>query len=535
MNAPTDADIIVPSPEARVEYILGQLHGGSVPRVTDPRYKYLLPWLTPFQRAFLEWVLDQSVPDRAAVEGGIGCGKTLGIGLAAFIVAMLVPGSYSILVSDTKEDINDTLLPQCVEAFQGVASWVGGNVALFTFPNGSQVKLRAYRLADSQDEAKNKIEGRNINGILLADEVQKSPPKLLDHAEERTRGEAVDATGRPWTPKLALIGRPGAIDWWAKAVSARGGRVFRPRTAENPHNGPRYLQKLREGKTLAEFLNITEGAPLPVKGAAYSGFVANAEGGLAYWPHGNIVRASVCAGPGPVWLAHDPGFGNPAVLIIRPVQMLLPAPWRQRQVTVHVVLDDLGDGLEHCITSEVIAATRRRLDARRWVPTALIADPAGAARNAQTGQSDLDLWARPRTHTRDHLGPGLGVRIITPTDPGRRDVRLGILRTAALIANAEDPPLRLLCVTDEHWTRCEQAGSEVRNIRNSLLQYTDEIARRKRQTGADHKSTHFADCVRYYVAEGPGTWQVEAPAPRPSEVKREAWEDALERRWTEDR
>lgn len=528
------ADLIVPSPEARVEYILGQLHGGAVPRVTDPRYRFLLPTLTPFQRDFLEWVLDPNAPDRAAVEGGIGCGKTQGIGFAAFIVAMTRPGSYTLLTTATYQDIRDTLYPACVSAFQGAAEYHAGD-RKFVFPNGAEVKLLAYQLHSTQDESGNPIEGRNVNALLLSDETQKLPPKLLDHAEERTRGTSTDATGQAYAPKLALVGRPGAIDWWARAVAARGGRVFRPRTAENPANGPRYMAKLREGRTLAEYLSITGDGPYPVKGAAYSCFIANAEGGLAYWPHGNIVRASVCAGPGPVWLSHDPGYGSPALLIIRPVRLLLPPPWAQRQITVHVVLDDLGDGLEQCITSEVIAATRRRLDARGWVPTALIADPAGAARNAQTGQSDLDLWARPRNHTRDHLGPGLGVRIITPTDPGRRDVRLGILRTAALIANAEDPQLRLLCVTDEHWTRCEKAGSEVRNIRNSLLQYTDEIARRKRQTGGDHRSTHHADCLRYYVAEGPGTWQVEAPAPRRGEVKREAWEDALERRWTEDR
>lgn len=507
-----DVDFYRPTPRERLEYILGQLYGGRVERIDDPRYRFLLPRLTPFQVQFLEWVLDPTAPDRAAVEGGIGCGKTLAIGLVTYVVAQTRPGSLSLVTSDTAGNLMALNWREMQNVFQGEAAWVAGLAPAFTFDNGSVVDMRAYKLHSTQDEAQNPIEGRTVTGVLLIDEAQKIVPKVLDHAEQRTRGTSVDDAGDVYVPKVGVIGRPGAVDWWRKAVQARGGVVFCPRTAENPHNGPRYLDKLREGMTTAEFLNITEGTPLPVKGAAYSAFAYITEtGDRAYWPHGNILRAGVAGGPGPVWVALDPGYGSPAVLYIRQVQLLLPAPWTRRQVAVNVVLGGLG--LDTVTTPQLIQQVTARLDREGWTPLGLIADPAGAARNAHTGQSDLDLWARPRTWTYDHLGPGLGVRVITTTDPSRRDVLTGISRVSSLMCNAEDPPLRLLCVTEEHWRECEAEGTETRNIRNTILQYTDAIARKKGSTGRDHHSTHIADALRYYVAGAPGVWQGTLPAP----------------------
>ncbi|RTL21328.1 MAG: hypothetical protein EKK55_16305 [Rhodocyclaceae bacterium] len=515
--------------EDRLAHILGQLWGGRVEPVLDPALCYAFPTLTPFQVSYTEWGIDPASPDRCAVYGGIGCGKTFGIALLAYVVAMTRPGSYSLITTDSFENLRDLLLPECRRAFGGHE--VGGHVfcepaavwhdsaRLWTFRNGSTVKLRFYDLKSTQNEAQNPIEGRTVTGVLQADEAQKLPPKLIDHAEERTRGSTRDPLGNEHAPKLALLGRPGAIDWWKRAVKARGGVVMEPKTRDNPHNGPRYLAKLREGRTPAQFHCIIGEGPAPVEGAAYEGFKTVAEdGGPAYWPHGNLIRAAVCSGPGAVTLALDPGYGNPAVLFVRQVRLLLGPPWRAREITAHVVLDDLGGGLEETTTPHLIQAIQRRLDLRGWTARTLIADPAGAATNAHTGQSDLALFARPRTALAhgDHLGPGLGVRVITPTEKPKRDVLLGVSRVQALICNADEPPLRLLLTTDEHWQRCEAAGTEVRSFRNSLLQYTIDIARKKSGTGRDHPSTHHADALRYYVAEGPGTWQMSgggAPPP----------------------
>jgi hypothetical protein len=547
MNAPVH-DYPTFTQDDRLAYVLGQLWGGRVEPALDPALCYAFPTLTPFQGDFVEWGVDPASPDRCAVYGGVGCGKTYGIALLAYVVSMSRPGAYSLLTTDTTESLRDLLLPECEKAFGGWKLRADGSVVLvldqsdvlvgegevllcppaatwhdrdrtWRFTNGSTVKLRYYDLKSTQNEAQNPIEGRTVTGVLLADEAQKLPPKLIDHAEERTRGTRRDAVGNVHPPKLAIIGRPGAIDWWPRAVKARGGVVMEPRTRDNPHNGPRYLEKLREGRTPAQFHCIIGEGPAPVEGAAYEGFKTVAEdGGPAYWPHGNLIRAAVCDGPGEVTLALDPGFGNPAVLFVRHVRLLLGPPWRAREVTVHVVLDDLGGGLEETTTPHLVQAIQRRLDQRQWTARTLIADPAGLARNAQTGQSDLAIFARPRTYTHDHLGPGLGVRVVVPRDPARRDVLTGVARVQALICNAEDPALRLLLVTDAHWRHCEAAGTEVRNIRNSLLQYTTAIAEKKRSTGRDHKSTHFADALRYLVAEGPGTWQLTGGGAAPSAV-----------------
>lgn len=545
MNAPV-YDYPAFTQDDRLAYVLGQLWGGQVEPVLDPALCYALPTLTPFQGDFIEWGVDPASPDRCAVYGGVGCGKTYGIALLAYVVAMSRPGSYSLLTTDTTESLRDLLLPECEKAFGGWKLRADGSVVLvldpsdvlvgegevllcppaatwhdrdrtWRFTNGSTVKLRYYDLKSTQNEAQNPIEGRTVTGVLLADEAQKLPPKLIDHAEERTRGTRRDAVGNVHPPKLAIIGRPGAIDWWRRMIKERGGRVLQPRTRDNPHNGPRYLPKLREGRTLAAYLCIIGEGPAPVEGAAYDNFLTLAEdGGPAYWPHGNLIRAEVAAGPGEVIIALDPGYGHPGMLFMRPLRLLLGAPWKPRQVTVHVVLDDIGvDGVT---TPKLIQMAGAKLAANGWFARTLIADPAGAAVNAQTGQSDLSLFARPRDCAIDHLGPGLGVRVVVPTDKAKRDVEIGVGRVQSLIANAEDPPLRLLLCTDAHWNRCEAAGTEVRNFRNTVLQYTIEIAKKKRAGGRDHKSTHIADAARYYVAEGPGTWQLTGGGAAPSAV-----------------
>lgn len=512
--------------EDRLAHVLGQLWGGEVEGVEDPALRYLFPSLTPFQVDFAEWALSPTSPDRLAVYGGIGCGKTFGIALTTYLVAMTRPGSYSLLTTDSYRNLSALLLPECRRAFGGLevdgvvycppaAEYHGGEYK-WTFTNGSVVQLRYYVLKSTQDEAQNPIEGHTVTGVLLADEVQKLPPKLLDHAEERTRGASRDVLDTLHPPKLALLGRPGAIDWWKRAVKDRGGAVLEPRTRDNPHNGARYMDKLREGRTPAQYYCIIGEGPAPVEGAAYECFSTVAEGGgLAYWPHGNIIRASVCDGPGEVVIGLDPGFGNPAVIFVRPVRLLLGPPWRSREVTAHVVLDDMSPS--EVTTPELIRQVTRRLSLRGWTARTLIADPAGMARNAQTGQSDLSLFARPRTYTGDHIGPGLGVNVVVPSEPAKRHVLTGIGRVQALMCNAEDPPLRLLLCTDAHWQRCEAAGTEVRNFRNSILQYTMAIATQKSSSGRDHRSTHIADALRYVVAMSPGAWQATGGAARPPE------------------
>jgi len=446
--------------------------------------------LTNFQLDLMTQVLDRDAHKLIGIWGGIGCGKSLGLVLALHTVATTRPGSVSLMVSDTDNNIKNTLHPECVKVFGDDAEFIGPPHNKWQFKNGSIVQVRAYKLHSTLDESQNPIEGRNINGLIVVDEVQKIKQSVFVHAISRARTLSVDLTGRQYQPKIIFNGRPGAIDWWIKKVGAAGGKIFRPITADNlEHLGPDYLEDQKIGRTYREWRCICFGDPMPVKGGVYEAFED------ATWPAGNVIdfRPNRLK---PVSLGLDFGFRFPHVVFVQTVELIHPTAGR---VSVDVVFDELTP--DDCMVSELV----RHIRAKRHQLSGAAVDPAGRARNAQTSLSDIDILRRSPDTTAggskyaDHLGGGLGCRIDYVLDSARRVVEHGIQQVQASLCDANQ--VRRLVFSRELIERGRAAPPGTRTMYACLLQYSwDHVKRKKsgRSLGKDDPS-HGADALRYWV------------------------------------
>lgn len=461
------------------------------------------PVLLDWQADVLAWALDPAAPPFAAIYGGIGCGKTWLLSLIADVVSETRPGARSMILSDTFPRLMGNNQNECIKLFPKSAKYNGQSNTWAFDDEGpdempSTVELRYYQLPANRDEASNPLEGRTVNGILIADEAQSMPMQSLKHAIQRTRGHSVDINGVKHPPKVLFNGRPGAIDWWAKRVEELGGVVFRPQTADNPHNGPQYVRNIYRDNPRRVADCLTKGTPMPVKGAIYDCMTDDA------WPLGNVVHGWQYDHEAPVELGIDFGRRTPAVI------------WIQQCTIDGLEVDVAFDawGANEKLARDIVAAVRapwwRRWAGRdelygvargepvdgRWRVDTAAVDPAGNATNAQTGKTDIDLLKRRPNADPDGLGGGLGCRVVKTTDSDRTPVHAGIAKLQGLM----DPGAghRKLLITAELMERGLNAVAGERTLIRSLLTYSWEHADRKSRSGRDHDSTHHCDALRYW-------------------------------------
>lgn len=509
----------------RAEFILRQVArdpaDGPIIRIipSGKSDQLRLPILLPMQWQLARWVTDPNGPSTIGVMGGIGVGKTAAGGMLAALVALTRPGSHSLIVGHTKTNLAMNVLPFVEMFLSGPADeepiFKHDKVAgCYRLNNGSVIWVRHYRIPHGWDEARNPIEGGNINGLLFVEEAEQIHHWIIKHALQRSRGETRGYDGRVYGPTVILNGRPGANRWWMRATKllgerkaedarkhgrkVRGVELLIAKTMENPFNGDEYLDNLRANHSRAEFLSITECKPLPLKDAHYSEFkVEDDEGRRVYWPEGNLVPADQYAGPGPVYVSFDPGFNSPAAVIYR----LVTLRYQGRTAEGLVILKTLAPS--QVPFQALIADIHRECDVRGWHIQGVRGDPAGNATNDHSGLSDYDIVARPRDYDRDAFGGGLGCFVEFPRSIPQRDVRTGIRRTEALVHAMNGD--RLLLCTDEVWDEGErledsaQTGEQPRTWPYTVRNYTREVSERKRTTRNDHPSTHIADAVRYAV------------------------------------
>lgn len=462
----------------------------------------LLGW----QKDVLRWALDPTAPAFGAIYGGIGCGKTYLLSLVAEVVAVTRPGSLSLLVSDTHGRLMGNNQRECIKLFPSEAEF-NGNDKVWRFPTAggvSELELKYYKLHSTMDEAQNPLEGRTVTGIFIVDEAQTLPMKVLEHAADRSRGQSIDLNGVTHHTKILLNGRPGAIDWWVKAVEELGGRVWRPMTADNPHNGPHYIANIYATRERRVADCLTKGTPMPVEGAIYDCLRDET------WPAGNLVEGWRYDHGAPVELGIDFGRRTPAVVWIQPCVI--------DGLEVDVIFDAWGDNEK--LTRDIVAAIRdpwhRRWSDRDelygvrrgqvldlhpdfdgvWRVDVAATDPAGNAKDAKSGKTDIDLLRRRPGQDPDGLGGGLGCRVAFTTNADRVPVHAGITRLQGLM----DPGLghRRLLITRELWERGMSAPAGARTLARSLLTYSWEHADRKSRSGRDHDSTHHCDALRYW-------------------------------------
>jgi hypothetical protein len=458
--------------------------------------------------AAVRWLLDPRAPSTLAVNGGIGCGKSWLLAYMLGVVASTRPGSASALLSDSWPSLAGNNLPPCLALFEGRGEWHPSE-RMFRFGNGSTIELRHYHVTSGALESQNPIEGRNYSGLIVCDEAQKLSPMVLDHALSRARGQVVDLTGQVWAPRVVMNGRPDAgLWWWEVAVEEMGGRVMKPRTVENPHNGPDYLRNLALRYSPAMFRCVTEGVPAPAEGGVFEDFVEAAP------PAGNVIEGWRFDPAAPVHLGVDFGRRTPAVVWVQP-STVLGEP-------VDVVFDEVAP--DECTTPQLIArilapwrnrwpdvsqvygACRDTCDT--WPVSVAYVDPAGNARNVQTGASEVALLRRPAGESVDALGGGLGCRVVTTTDAAKVSVSAGLLRLQALVNPAQGA--RRLLVTRELWDRGIAAPSTMRTLPRALMRFTWGMVDRKAAGRTEDPATHHVDALRYWAIGA--RWGGPAPA-----------------------
>lgn len=477
-----------------------------------------------WQKDVIRWALDPDAPPFAAIYGGIGCGKTFCLADVVFAVAASRPGSLSLVVSDTYGRLMGNNQREHRKVFPEVMTY-NSNDHVWRMPAigdapPSEIEMRYYKLPEGSDEAKNPIEGRTVTGIFLVDECQALPLKIFEHAADRSRGVCRDLAGVEHATKILFNGRPGAIDWWVRKVEAMGGRVWRPMTAENPHNGPNYIANIYATRPRRVADCLTKGTPMPVEGAIYDCMSDEA------WPAGNIIDGWRYDHLAPVELGIDFGRRTPAVVWVQPSVV--------DGLEVDVMFDAWGE--DEKLVRDIVAAIRspwwRRWEGRDevygvergqvldmapgfdgvWRYDVAAVDPAGNAKSAQSGKGDVDLLRRAVGHDPDGLGGGLGCMVVHTTDADRTPVHAGIMKVQGLM----DPGRghRRLLITREMFDRGMNAKAGERTLARSLLTYEWKHADRKSRRGRDHDSTHHCDAMRYWIINR--RWLADMAAPPPA-------------------
>jgi hypothetical protein len=256
---------------------------------------------------------------------------------------------------------------------------------------------------------------------VILDECQALRPSVLDVAATRARIGVVGLDGVKYRPFVVCSGVPLDPAWWVERVAEVGGLSFFPTTRENAeHLGSGYIDRMREILTPREFSASIENRPFPPEGRAVYSWDA------ADYPTGRVLR-SVDGRP---WMpdpatmriigGHDFGLRSPASVVLAE-DIALGAwvvidEWAEDESSTH----DQARALSSLLVPRSL--WRRGDRSGRWPCDGLYVDPAGAARNAQTMTSDVDLVGRPRDRG------GVGVTAQVERHPERRSVADGLAR-----------------------------------------------------------------------------------------------------------
>ena len=446
-----------------------------------------LPWQVDMARA----VLSGAAP-AYAVRGGRGCGKSQLLCVLAELLCVTRPGAQVVLCMDTAVRLRAVHLPLLLA--QDMGATYNGLDASFLWPSGSRLLLRHLDVAA---HATSPLEGYNAHAVIL-DECQALRPSVLDVAATRARIGVVGVDGVEHQPLVVCSGVPLDPAWWVDRVVEVGGVSFFPTTAENAeHLGAGYIDRMREILTPREFAASIENRPLPPEGRAVYSWDA------ADYPAGRVLR-SVDGRP---WMpdpatmriigGHDFGLRSPASVVL--AEDLALGAW--------VVIDEWAEDESstpdqaRALASLLVPRSlwRRGDRSGRWPCDALYVDPAGAARNAQTMTSDVDLVGRPR----DRGGVGMAAQV--ERAPDRRSVADGLARLCRSLHHG-----RLLV-----WSRVQDAGLRARAGSRTLARSLAGLELgRNGEPRKDQGHDHHVDALRY--AHRAVLWHDEPTTRRPA-------------------
>jgi len=444
----------------------------------------LLPW----QRRFIGGGLSGSWSrDVAAVRGGLGSGKSLALCALAVMLCDTRPGALVVVGMDTFRRLRDVHLPHLHGLLAGSAVVYAASEQAFVWASGSRLLLAHLDTPQNSGPGSSPIEGLNAHGVLI-DECQVLRSDVLDVARSRARVPVRDTEGVERRPLVVTCGIPVEPAWWVDRTRDIGGAAYLPQSAENArHLGEGWLDRMRETLSSRDYAALVENRPLPPVGSVF----------YAWAPERCVVDVPVDLGSMRTMLALDFGLRFPCALLLVELtrgRWHVLREWAPDDETLPDFLARLG--------AELVPRRLWTAGSRHLPVDSIVADPAGAARSAQTGVADLDLVA---------LAPprGLGILPRVERDPERRDIVSGCTRVNLALERGA------LTVDRTLYDSGLRAPASRRTLARAMTGYRwDE--RSPGRPSKDGTHDHHADCLRYAVREV--LWYL-ADAPRERDAR----------------
>ena len=444
----------------------------------------LLPW----QRRFIGGGLSGSWSrDVAAVRGGLGSGKSLALCALAVMLCDTRPGALVVVGMDTFRRLRDVHLPHLHGLLAGSAVVYAASEQAFVWPNGSRLLLAHLDTPQNSGPGSSPIEGLNGHAVLI-DECQVLRSDVLDVARSRARVPVRDTEGVERRPLVVTCGIPVEPAWWVDRTRDIGGAAYLPQSSENArHLGEGWLDRMRETLSSRDYAALVENRPLPPVGSVF----------YAWAPERCVVDVPVDLGSMRTMLALDFGIRHPCALLLVELtrgRWHVLREWAPDDETLPDFLARLG--------AELVPRRLWTAGSRHLPVDSIVADPAGAARSAQTGIADLDLVA---------LAPprGLGILPRVERDPERRDIVSGCTRVNLALERGA------LTVDRTLYDAGLRAPALRRTLARAMTGYRwDERAPGRPSKDGTHD--HHADCLRYAVREV--LWYL-ADAPRERDAR----------------
>ena len=361
---------------------------------------HFLPWQAEFLRSVL---VDGA--RAVAIRGGIRSGKSVAKVYLAATLCLSRPGCLGYLVMDTFGNSRDVHGPICDDILPSTGAVWSASTREWRWPNGSVLRLRAYFREATQTQAKNPFEGNTVHFILVDEAGKFSNREVWEKANERCSQAVKDLNGNVCDPVVVLSGFPEDPCWWVEAIreaESKGLKTaeFYPRTTENVSNlAAGYIETIAQTHSADEVEALIHNRPRPRVGQVYSNWSPTP------WPNGNLIARPVDRSR-PTICSIDFGFRFPSALLIQ--------HWDD--IGCDVIVDEVAP--DDVLTPDLA----RLIRAKGYNLQGLCGDPAGGARSAQTGRSDIDILAQPPDKG------GLGLRMQVVTDPRKRDLKAGIIR-----------------------------------------------------------------------------------------------------------
>ncbi len=428
----------------------------------------------------------------AALQCGVGAGKTVGLAVGAHIVGSARPGPG--IWFGEKATAQSTSAQPIAEAVLGNLGWRFRPHPEYKYwqnlNTGFRMYMRHYNPNLNQGAQKAAAQGSSTT-LIIADECQDLQARFWRFARGRNRLKGPD--GEPAI--YIFAGLPALRPWWVR-VAMDANRKALAKGRPQRFAILKYTTHVNTQNLTDEFFDDFEGDdddyqqlimndPQPEEGLVWS------EWSEKEWPDGNLVRGwKYDPSRHSVRLAIDFGRNWPAVLFIA-----------SDRTGLDVVFDELCpdrveiDKLAHLILRKGWPRTlvhQKPSDVPYLIDTGS-GDPTGSVQKGQTG-TKMGMDAIQYLMRPPQLG-GIGISILHTWDKVKRDVAASIRRTRRRIR--DHMGVRTLACTEELWNE----GLHSRNPRTFAkmiveLHYApNDNVYPKGSEAFEHD--HLADALRY--------------------------------------